>query len=114
MNIKRNRALDAMFKRYAVVVRKTTTTIIHALYGTEHVLTPMEFAVYEAAIKAIHCGYLAAGETGFEAWHERIAQIGGFALPTEAEEGIEAAKKYAGDYHSCCRLLSDRYMELFD
>ena len=116
MNIKHTKPLDAIFKRYGVVLRKANSTVEHAMNGCETMLTPIEFAVYESAIKALHCSYIAAGQLhpDFARWHERIAKLGGFTLPTEADEGIEAAKAYASDYHRCVRLLGDRYMELFD
>jgi len=44
--------IESLFLKYRTRLRDKPTTVTHAVYGTSKELTPLQFAVYETAMKA--------------------------------------------------------------
>lgn len=126
--IKRTKRLEALLEKYGVKLRTTESVVEHLTYRTKTTVPPLEFAVFEAAVKALDASWLAAaGNAGSltvgsqvirydRQWHRHIATINGFALLDEITPGMAASRDYALDNHYFSNLLKEAglYYDLLD
>jgi hypothetical protein len=131
--IKLTKKLEAMLRRYEVTLRDKNSVVHHPVYGTNTEVSPLAFAVYEAAIKSLHLHWwntsppperpgfaqLHVGASCFDefktqalAHHKQIAQRDNFDL---IERDMDAQQTRA-DYHECCHILAKAglYYDLLD
>ena len=118
--MKETKQLTKILQRYDVKLRTKDTTVTHLLYGNVTVCTPLQFAAYEAAVKAQHLSWMLADcppewRTQTEMHNKRIADKDGFSLP-KADLTRFNSKQAAEDYHYCKSLImgDDLYFALLD
>jgi hypothetical protein len=115
--IKRTKRLEALLKKYRVTLRTSNSVVEHQTYRTKTTVPPLEFAVFEAAVKAVDASWVAAQFGGHDRqWNQHLAAINGFDLLDEITPGFEATRDYAKDYHYFCKLLKEAglYYDLLD
>jgi hypothetical protein len=117
--------LQELFARYNTKLRKRPSVVTHAAYGTRTKLTPLQFAVYETAIKANALAWRNAEgplprfdstDTPVEdnaEWYEMIATKDGFKLHYDPSISMEQANE---DYYICVDWLAEEglYHDLVD
>ena len=102
-----------LFKRYGVAVRERQQIVEHEAYGRHTVISPHQFALYEAAIKASYISHefrKRIGPKTNERFHvidmtqpghyQQIARKDGFTLPTFDPDWTEAKWKQAAEDYS--------------
>lgn len=65
--------LEALLKRYSVALREGNQHVIHATKGWDTLLTPQQFAVFQAALSAVYLSGVAScrltGNVDMLTWH---------------------------------------------
>lgn len=120
--MKQTKKLQKIFDRYNVGLRDENTIVTHQTYGRKTELNPLQFAVYETAIKSV---YIANQTVHFDVkrlfWFQRICDDSDINLPyieevTDLDKAKAEAQQAASDYHYCVHLLSRAglYYQLLD
>lgn len=119
--IKLTKKLADLFRCYDTEIRKTDSVVEHQTTGEKTTVSPVAFAVFETAMKAVYASNCSAPdewremfvESGHAGWYQHLANVNDFDLPTE---GWQTAEKYAQDYGYCVRLLQNAglYYSLLD
>jgi hypothetical protein len=107
--------LDDILKRYKITKRANEQIVIHHTYGFRTVLTPEQFAVYEAALRAVYISWIVyfkvrndwSSFMGCLQYHRTVADPNDISLPHIAESwGEDKAKEASADYKYCAHLLT--------
>lgn len=122
--VKLTKKLQDAFRKYGVKLRKENSVVEHEVNKTKTELTPLEFGVYELGLKANYLSWVLAADRlknnpppdtvyihpDSIGWMEYLLNKDGIDIPKVVGDG----PGNAAVYHWCCRLLSDKYYELFD
>ena len=133
-----------LFSRYNVRLRQANSKVFHPAYKTWTEVTPLQFALYESAIKAIDAHYQALIRTRYvpqataNMGHIVISHEGASSPDSEAQwrasyeghrrwhteianqdgfklEAVELSPEVASaDYRYCCKELGSLYHDLLD
>src|SRR4051812_34374000 len=96
--------LEGLFDRYQVKLRKGNSKVTHALYGSTVEINPVQFAVFETAIKALAVSWELSNWPQsdiekFMQWQLSIAQRNGIELC--GFSGKLTSEQAADDYRYC-------------
>jgi hypothetical protein len=123
-----NPEVEARLKKWKVKIRSGPQSVTHSTYGTETILSPEQFAIYEGALKAIYThwfietmpgGGMQGNVLGVIAYHRSIADLNDISLPyipnkyfrgrqsVVNELGKEYSAEAARDYHFFAAILRE-------
>lgn len=118
--------MTAIQERYKVTLRTKNQTVRHQAYGTETEVSPEQFAVYEAALKAMYIHqfvtYCVLQEwrrgAGTVAYFGRMMGENDIVQPWIKDDEITeaTARQASKDYIACQRWIEEAglYYELLD
>lgn len=116
--MKATKKLDALLAKWKTARRETPSVVRHATNGIETQVDPLQFAVYETAIKAVYSSWQLSGmmTAVMRQWYQSLARKDGITLPGRDDLGRISSQDAASDYRYCVKLLSDDglYRELLD
>lgn len=122
--MKLTQKMQDIFKRRKVTLRPDNQVVEHATYGCKTVLTPEQFAVYEAAMKSHFVG-TATNFAKQEQWSEFMGCIAHYnsmldkndiCLPWIEDEDVtnEKINEAADDYDYCAKKLMNEEGEDYE
>lgn len=123
--IKMTKKLQGYFDKYEVKLRDEPQAVLHEMKKTTCTVTPLQFGVYELALKAIalanYCAnpmdYTFSGQGDWYATLFENSRILGPEYPHDSHiNNRRIIESHSDVYRYCCRLLADAglYYDLLD